>query len=60
VPAVLLPHEANYTPPFGISKRLTGQYLFCQQRKMHCWIYFAIRIIWLVGLVKRQKWYTWI
>jgi len=30
------------------------------QREKHCWSYFAFRRIWLLGLVKWQRRYTWI
>jgi len=30
------------------------------QREKHCWSYFSIRRIWLVGLVKWQGQYIWI
>jgi len=30
------------------------------QKEKHCWRYFAIRRIRLLGLVKWQRWYTWI
>ena len=30
------------------------------QKEKHCWSYFAIRRIRLLGLVKWQGWYTWI
>jgi len=30
------------------------------QKEKHCWSYFAIRRIRLLGLVKWQGWYPWI
>ena len=30
------------------------------QNEKHCWSYFSIRRILLLGLVKWQRWYTWI
>ena len=30
------------------------------QKEKHCWSYFAIRRIRLLGLVKWQRWYIWI
>ena len=54
VPAVLLRHEEKQTQPFRISKNLTRLYLLCLYRIKHCWSYFAIRRIRLVGLVLWQ------
>jgi len=53
-PAVLLRHDEKQTQPFRISKNLTRLYLLCLYRKKHCWSYFVIRIIRLVGLVYWQ------
>jgi len=60
VPGVTLRHEAQQTQPFGHFQNLTRECLFCHQRQKHCWSYFAIRRIRLVGLVKWQGWCTWI
>jgi len=59
VPAVLLPHEAKATQPFGISK-ISKEVSISHQREKHCWSYFAIRRIRLLGLVKWQERCTWI
>jgi len=47
-------HSVLAFPEFNkeVSKRL--------QTEKHCWSYFAIRRIQLLGLVKWQGWYTWI
>jgi len=29
------------------------------QRQKHCWRYFAVRRVRVLGLVKRQRRYTW-
>jgi len=50
VPAALLPHEAKQTQPFGIYK--IQQVSIWHQIEKHCWSYFAIRRIQLLGLVK--------
>jgi len=44
VPAVLLPHEAEETQPFVVSK-FNKEVSIRHQKEKHCWTYFAIRRI---------------
>jgi len=42
------------TQPFGISKMFNKEVSIGNHREKHCWSYFAIRMIRLLGLVKWQ------
>ena len=60
IPAVLLNHEAKETHPIlWRFQNLTSVFIRLQGEK-HCWSYFAIRRIRLLGLVKWQGRYSWI
>jgi len=59
VPAVLLPHEEKSTQLLAFTKFNKDVSIWHQEEK-HCWTYFAIWRIRLLGLVKWQRWYSWI
>jgi len=57
VPAVLLRQNRHSLLAFPkLNKEMSNWH----HKEKHCWNYFAIRRIWLLGLIKWQRWYTWI